>query len=395
MAHSAWRWPYNKAQLDFMTVPMYDHAQRYRQLQTELDAALRRVLASGRPDWGEEVPSLEQEFAALVGAQFAVGCNSGTAALRLALLALGVGQGDEVITAPNSDAGTASAVHHVGAKPVFVDVEPDTMNLNADLLEAAITRRTKAILPVHLYGHPADMPRIMEVAQKHGLLVIEDACLALGASIAGRGTGLWGEIGCFSFASTKHLGGFGSGGICVTNNSELAERMQQFVGYGQPRARVYDKNAKGQHLLVKGVNERLDELQAAMLRVQLPHVSAWTARRIEHAAAYSEALKNTSIEFPTIRPDCVHTFRNYVIRLDGRDAVQERLQQAGISTTLAYVPPLHLQPAYAELGLPQGSYPVSEAACERLLCLPISPQLRNEQRAFVIEKLLETVGGSV
>lgn len=377
-----------------MTVPMYDHAQRYRQLQTELDAALRRVLGSGRPDWGEEVPCLEQEFVAFVGSSFAVGCNSGTAALRLALLTLGIGRGDEVITAPNTDAGTASAIWHVGARPVFVDVEPDTLNLDAGLLEAAITPRTKAIMPVHLYGHPADMPRIMEVARKHNLLVIEDACLALGASIAGRGTGLWGEIGCFSFASTKHLGGFGSGGICVTNNPELAERMQQFVGYGQPRARVYDKNAKGQHLLVKGVNERLDELQAAMLRVQLPHVGAWTARRIEHAAAYSAAFKNTPIEIPTIRPNCFHTFRNYVIRLDERDAVQERLQQAGISTTLAYVPPLHLQPAYAELGLPKGSYPVAESACERLLCLPVSPQLRDEQRAYVISQLLETLGGS-
>jgi len=376
-----------------MTVPMYDHARRYRQLQPELDAAVRRVLEGGRPDWGEEVPGLEREFAAFVGSGFAVGCNSGTAALRLALLALGIGLGDEVITAPNSDAGTASAIHHVGAKPIFVDVEEDTMNLDAGLLEAAITPATRAILPVHLYGHPADMPRIMEIARKHNLFVIEDACLALGSSIANRKAGLWGDIGCFSFASTKHLGGFGSGGICVTDNPQLAERMEQFVGYGQPRARVYDKTAQGQLLLVEGINERLDELRAAMLRVQLPYVPDWTARRIEHAAAYTAAFKNSSIQVPAIRPNCTHTFRNYVIRLEGRDVVQQKLLEAGISVTLAYVPPLHLQPAYARMNLPEGSFPVAEAACERLLCLPISPQLSDAQRDYVIEKLIKAAGG--
>jgi len=376
-----------------MTVPMYDHARRYRQLQPELDAAVRRVLEGGRPDWGEEVPGLEREFAAFVGSGFAVGCNSGTAALRLALLALGIGLGDEVITAPNSDAGTASAIHHVGAKPIFVDVEEDTMNLDAGLLEAAITPATRAILPVHLYGHPADMPRNMEIARKHNLFVIEDACLALGSSIANRKAGLWGDIGCFSFASTKHLGGFGSGGICVTDNPQLAERMEQFVGYGQPRARVYDKTAQGQLLLVEGINERLDELRAAMPRVQLPYVPDWTARRIEHAAAYTAAFKNSSIQVPAIRPNCTHTFRNYVIRLEGRDVVQQKLLEAGISVTLAYVPPLHLQPAYARMNLPEGSFPVAEAACERLLCLPISPQLSDAQRDYVIEKLIKAAGG--
>ena len=371
---------------------MYDHAERYRQLQAELDAAVKRVLESGKPDWGEEVPGLEREFAAFVGAEFAVGCNSGTAALRLALLALGVGQGDEVITAPNTDAGTASAIHHVGATPVFVDVEADTMNLDPGLLEAAITSRTKAVIPVHLYGHPADMPRILEVARKHDLFVIEDACLALGASIAGRAIGAWGDVACFSFAPTKHLGGFGSGGICVTNQPELAQRMQCFVGYGQPRARVYERAAHGQHLLVEGVNERLDELQAAMLRVQLPHVLHWTAQRMEHAEAYSAAFAGSSLQLPMVRPGCVHTFRNYVIRLEHRDEVQCKLLDAGVATTLAYVPPLHLQPAYARLGLQPGSYPVVELACERLMCLPISPQLKPFQRDEVIGCVLEIVG---
>jgi dTDP-4-amino-4,6-dideoxygalactose transaminase len=372
-----------------MHVPMYDHAKRYQALKLEFHEAFERVLSSGRPDWGKEVPALEQEFAALVGASYAVACNSGTAAMRLALLALGIGQGDEVITAPNTDAGTASAIYHVGAKPVFVDVEADTMNLDPELLETAITAQTKAILPVHLYGHPADMTQIMSIAQKHGLLVIEDACLALGASLQTRGTGLWGDIGCFSFASTKHLGCFGSGGICVTASPELARQMQMFVGYGQPRERVYDKTAQGQHYLVKGVNERLDELQAALLRVQLPFTAQRTAKRLEHAQAYSAAFEGTSLELPTVRPEAVHTYRNYVIRLPNRDAMQQHLLEAGISTTVAYVPPLHLQPAYAEMGLQKGAFPIAEAACERLLCLPVSPELSQAQRDYVIEKVLE------
>ncbi len=374
-----------------MHVPMYDHAKRYAAQKLGFQEAFDCVLSSGRPDWGQEVPALEQEFASLVGASYAVACNSGTAALRLALLALGIGKGNQVITAPNTDAGTASAIYHVGATPVFVDVQADTMNLDPDLLEAAITKQTKAILPVHLYGHPADMTQIMQIAKQHRLLVIEDACLALGASIKARGMGLWGDIGCFSFASTKHLGGFGSGGICVTNNPELANQMQLFVGYGQPRERVYDKTAQGQHLLVKGVNERLDELQAALLRVQLPLTLERIAIRLEHAKAYSAAFANTNLELPTIRPEAVHTFRNYVIRLSNRDALQQHLLKAEISTTLAYVPPLHLQPAYAEMGLQKGTFPIAEAACERLLCLPVSPELSQVQRDYVIEKVLEIV----
>lgn len=375
-----------------MQVPMYNHTARFAALQNDLEAALRRVLLSGKPDWGPEVPALEAEFAKWVGIAHAVGCNSGTAALRLALLALGIGAGDEVITAPNTDAGTVSAIHHVGAKPVFVDVEPDTLNLDPKGLSEAITPRTKAIMVVHLYGHPANMLPIEAFARQRGLFLIEDACLALGASVRGRPVGLWGDIACFSFASTKHLGGFGSGGICVTKDPELYERLLGYVGYGQPRARVYDPKASGQDLHYVGVNERLDELQAAMLRVQLPYLQSWIQARQQHAAAYTQALAQTSFEPPAVRQGYVHTFRNYVMQTDNRDQVQQRLAQAGVATTLAYVPPIHLQPAYAFLHLPKGSFPVTERSAQRLLCLPVSPQLSVEQRNYVIEQLL-AIGG--
>lgn len=374
-------------------MPMYDHAGRYRQLQAELDAAVRRVLEGGRPDWGEEVLGFEREFAAFVGTQYAVGTNSGMAALKVALLALGIGPDDEVITVPNSDIATTSAIHHVGAKAVWVDIEPDTLNLNPDFIEEKITPRAKAILPAHLYGHPADMPRILEIAKKHNLYVIEDACLALGATVNEHPVGQWGDIACFSFAPTKHLGSFGSGGICVTNNAALAERMLLFVGYGQHRGRVYDKTAKGQELWVEGLNERLDELQAAMLRVQLPYVPSWTKQRMENANYYTSRFQNTPIETPHIRPNCTHTFRNYVVRVDHRDQVQQQLNEAGIATALVYVPPLHLQPAYAHLGFTDGCFPETEYACERLLSLPVGPHLTAEQLEYVAETLLAIVRG--
>jgi dTDP-4-amino-4,6-dideoxygalactose transaminase len=374
-----------------MNVPMYDHAGRYRSLKGELDAAIQRVLESGKPDWGPEVPAFEEHFAKFVGTKYAVATNSGMAALKVALLALGIGPGDEVITAPNSDIATTSAIHHVGARAVWVDVGPDTLNLNHELIEGAITAHTKAILPAHMYGHPADMVQILEIARKHNLFVIEDACLALGAMIEGKPVCRWGDIACISFAPTKHLGSFGSGGVCLTDNAELAERMSLYVGYGQPRSRVYGSSAlkQGQHLVVEGLNERLDELQAAMLGVQLPQVPLWTQKRIENAGYYSLAFKDSSIQIPVIRSNCTHTFRNYVVRVDKRDEVQQQLTAAGIATALVYVPPLHLQPAYARLGFGPGSFPVTEEACDHLIGLPVGPHLVKEQLEYVVETLLK------
>lgn len=378
-----------------MNVPMYDHAGRYRLLRSELDAAILRVLESGKPDWGPEVPAFEEEFAKFVGTKYAVATNSGMAALKVALLALDIGPGHEVITAPNSDIATTSAIHHVGAKAVWVDIEPDTLNLDPDLIEDAITPRTKAILPAHMYGHPADMVRILEIARKHKLFMIEDACLALGAAIEGKPVGQWGDIACVSFAPTKHLGSFGSGGICVTNNPDLAERMLLYVGYGQPRSRVYGSSAlkQGQHLVVEGLNERLDEIQAAMLRVQLPEVPGWIQKRVENASFYTSAFKGSPVQTTVIRPNCTHTFRNYVVRVNQRDEVQQQLTEAGIATALVYVPPLHLQPAYTGLGFDPGSFPITEEACDRLIGLPVGPHLSTEQLEYVVDTLLRITGG--
>lgn len=372
-----------------MRVPMYDHARLYRALKPELDAALQRVLEGGQLDWGPEVPAFEAEFAAWLGVGHAVGTNSGTSALKLALLALGIGPGDEVITVPNSDIGTVAAIHHIGARAVWVDVEPDTLNMDPALVEAAITPDTKALLPVHLYGHPADMPALAEIAGRHGLAVLEDACLALGAAIAGRPLGSWGEAAGFSFAPSKHLGGYGGGGMMVTGDPELAERMRQFGSYGQPRENHYAPGLAGGPMehLVEGLNERLDELQAALLRAKLGHLQGSIEQRREHARAYREGLEGYALQLPIERPGCRHSYRNYVVQTEDRERVQQRLAAAGVASGRPYAPPLHLQPALERLGLGPGSFPVAEAAAGRLLSLPLRPDLTAAERDHVVASL--------
>lgn len=352
-------------------------------------AAAQRVLAGGTWDWGPEVPSFEHELATWLGVGHAVGANSGMAAIKLALAAAGVGPGDEVITVPNSDIATTAAIHHLGATSVWVDVEWDTMNMDPRLAETAITPRTRVLLPVHLYGHPADMPALCALAKRHNLVVIEDACLALGAGVEGIAAGTWGEIGCFSHAPTKHLAACGTAGSAVTNDAALAERMRLYAGYGQPRATSMQRGlaGRGQHLLVEGFNERLDELQAAILRARLPFVAAAIAARRATAAAYSAALAGSAIETPIERPGYVHTFRNYVVRVGQRDRAQQRLAEAGIASALLYVPPLHLQPAYHARGYGRGAFPVTEAACDTLLALPIGPAVPDEQIERVVDVL--------
>jgi len=361
--------------------------------QAAVEAAALRVLRSGRYDWGPEVPAFEAELAAWAGVRHAVGANSGTAALKLALLALGIGPGDEVITAPNSDIATTAAISHVGATPVLVDVEPDTLNLDPRRVEAAITPRTRALLPVHLYGHPADLPALTAIAARHHLRVIEDACLALGAAVAGRPVGHWGDITAVSHAPSKHLGAAGTAGSVLTNDPDLAERARLFSGYGQPRANSYRRDllGAGQHFLVEGLNERLDELQAAILRAKLPFVAGWLERRRAHAAAYSAGLAGLPLQLPVERPGCRHVWRNYVVRAKDRAGVQRRLAEAGIATRRLYVPPLHLQPPYARLGYGPGAFPVAEAAAEQLFCLPLSHDLTDADRDRAIETLHRAV----
>lgn len=376
-----------------MPVPMYDHAATYRLLEAELSSAFTRVMARGKLDWGPEVPAFEREFAAWLGVREVIGTNSGTAALRIALRALGIGLGDEVITVPNSDISTTAAVHQVGAKAVWVDIDADTMNMAPGLVEAAITPRTKALLPVHMYGHPADMPELVRMADHYGLVVIEDACLALGATIEGRAAGQWGQVSCFSFAPSKHLGAYGSGGAVVTNDAELAEQMRRYAGYGQARERHYHEGPTSLPLEhhVEGFNERLDELHAALLRVKLPYLNSWLEARREHARHYHRAFANLPITCPLERPGCLHAYRNYVIRSDHRDALQRGVADAGIATGTPYAPPLHQQPVYQARGYAAGSFPVSEAASATLLSLPVAPELSASQRGLVIERVQQIV----
>ena len=270
-----------------MTVPFYNHALLYARRRDDIDGAIRRVLESGRLDWGPEVPAFEAEFAAWVGAPFAVTTNSGTAALKVALLALGIGEGDEVITVANTDIASTSAVRLVGAKPVWVDVDPLSLTMDLDAMRAAAGPRTRAILPVDLFGHPAALPEIMAFARERGLVVIEDACLALGAEIDGIRIGRLADVTCFSFAPTKHLGSLGSGGACVTADAALAQRMQMIAAYGQSRSRHMQGGAAMQPLFheTEGLNERMDEIQAAVLRVKLADVDASLATRRQQAAA--------------------------------------------------------------------------------------------------------------
>jgi dTDP-3-amino-3,4,6-trideoxy-alpha-D-glucose transaminase len=369
-----------------MKVPFYDHAKLYRRRQAEIDAAIHRVVASGRLDWGDEVPAFEAEFAAFVGAAHCVTVNSGTAALKVALLGLGIGPGDEVVTVPNSDIGTTSGIHHVGATSVWVDVEPGALTMDPAAMRAAITPRTRALLPVDLFGHPAAMPEIMATAKAHGLAVVEDACLALGADIGGRAIGQWADVTCFSFSPNKHLGAYGSGGACVTDDAALAERMRKLSAYGQPRSRHRSLGTTGQPLNheTEGLNERLDEIQAAILRVRLPDLPASLATRRAQAARYDAAL-GSLIETPQTKPGMTHAWRNYVVHVDRRDAVREALTAHGVGTALSYAPPMHLQPVYAGKGYGTGAFPVVERSAARLLGLPIGPHLDDAQIDAAIE----------
>lgn len=360
-----------------MPIPFYDHASQNRELRPELDAAVARVLASGRLDWGPEVPAFEAAFAKWLGVARAVGTNSGTAALKVALLGLGIGRGDEVITVPNSDIGSTAAIHHAGATAVWVDVEPDTGNIDPVEVEAAVTPRTAALLPVDLYGHPADMPALRAIAKRRGLAIVEDACLSLGASIDGRGVGRWADVTCFSFAPSKHLGAYGSGGAAVTDDAALARRMERFAGYGQDRERHYRGGLAPPPLdhWCEGLNERLDELQAALLRVKLPHLQGIVDGYVERAAAYSEALAGTPVRTPVVRLGHVHTFRNYVVHVAERDRVRARLAEEEIATGLHYAPPLHRQPVYRETAAARRPFPVADRLGETLLSLPIGAHL--------------------
>ncbi|MBL0373813.1 DegT/DnrJ/EryC1/StrS family aminotransferase [Rhizobium sp. KVB221] len=352
-------------------IPFLDLKAQYASIKDEVDAAVLGVLASAQYVLGEEVAEFEREFAAYCGTKHAVAVNTGTSALHLALIAAGVGPGDEVITVPFTFVATASAVCYVGARPVFVDVEPITLTMAPEKLEAAITPRTKAIVPVHLYGQMADMGEIAAIAARHGIPVIEDACQAHGAEYRGQRAGSIGALGCFSFYPGKNLGACGEGGIAVTDNDDHATMLRILRDWGQEQR---------YHHVLKGFNYRMDGIQGAILRVKLRHLEDWTNARRAHAARYSHLLKGLVDLVPPVEaPGRRHVYHVYAVRSRDRDSLARTLHSAGIQTGLHYPIPVHLQKAHADLGYQSGDFPAAERAAREVLSLPIYPEMTARQ----------------
>ncbi|MBY5773308.1 aminotransferase class V-fold PLP-dependent enzyme [Rhizobium leguminosarum bv. viciae] len=348
-------------------IPFLDIKAQYQSIKGEIDAAVLGVLASGQYVLGDEVAHFEQEFADYCNVKHAIAVNTGTSALHLALLAAGVGPGDEVITVPFTFVATVSAICYTGARPVFVDVEPVTLTMDPAEVEAKITPRTKAIVPVHLYGQMADMDAIKAIAERHGIPVIEDACQAHGAQYKGHRAGSIGLSGCFSFYPGKNLGACGEGGMVVTNDDDQAKTMRMLRDWGQEQR---------YHHLLKGFNYRMDAIQGAILRVKLRHLEAWTEARRTHARRYSSLLAgSTVLTIPVEASDRRHVYHVYAIRSRDRDGLQRLLSAEGIPSGLHYPIPVHLQKAHADLGYQAGDFPVSEAAAREVLSLPIYPEM--------------------
>lgn len=385
-------------------IPLCDLKQQYHALKAEIDAAMQAVAAGTRYILGPNVKQLEEDVARFSECRHGIGVASGTDAIHLALRALGVGPGDEVITTPFTFVATTEAIGMVGATPVFVDIDPRTFNLDPEKIEAAITPRTKAVLPVHLYGQPCDMDPIMEAAQRHGLYVVEDAAQAFGATYKGHQVGSFGNAGCLSFFPSKNLGCFGDGGMVVTNNDEVAERVEMLRRHGGRIKYHHDE---------LGLNSRLDELQAAILRVKLPHLARWNKLRRAHAHRYTELLADVpritppheltdgGQAVPAGEPSNGHeriveaVYHQFTVLVDDRDEVSQSLKDKGIGNAVYYPVPLHLQNVHARLGHKPGALPNSEGVGQRCLSLPIFPELSEDQIQQVVntlEKIVASLG---
>ncbi|MGB5931838.1 MAG: DegT/DnrJ/EryC1/StrS family aminotransferase [Anaerolineae bacterium] len=339
-----------------------------------MQQAISVVLERGDFVLGREVSLFEEEFAAYCEAEYAVGVDSGTSALELALRAFDIGSGDEVITAANTFIATAFAVSYIGATPVLVDVDPQTYTIDLALLESAITDRTRAIIPVHLYGHPAEMDPIMEMAGRYRLVVIEDACQAHGAKYKGKRVGPLGHAAAFSFYPAKNLGAYGDGGMVVTNDKRVAESLHMLRNYGQ---------SEKYHHILRGYNHRLDTLQAAVLRVKLKCLDVWNAARRQHAQLYGQLLAHSPVVLPAEAGYAESVYHLYVIRVEDRDGLRAYLQDRGIATGIHYRIPIHLQPSYRHLGYEKGSFPITEAYAEQILSLPMYAELTSDSIACV------------
>jgi dTDP-4-amino-4,6-dideoxygalactose transaminase len=364
-----------------MKIPLVDLKAQYASIKPDIDAAVQHILDETDFIGGRAVTEFEKSFAAYCGTRSAVGLANGTDALQLSLLALGVGKGDEVITAVNTFIATSEAISATGARPVFIDNDPQTYTIDVRKIEEKITPRTKAIIPIHLYGQPAAMDSINEIAARHNLVVIEDAAQAHGASFKGKTVGTLGRLACFSFYPGKNLGAYGDAGAIATNDEALADKVRMLANHG--RLKKYEHE-------IEGYNSRLDTLQAAILSVKLRHLRAWTEKRQRNASAYSQLLAHAAtIVTPVVHPDAMHVFHLYVVRVQQRERVQQALKDEGIATGIHYPIPLHLQPAYKYLGLPTGSFPVAERFASEIMSLPMYPELSADQIAFICDTLIK------
>lgn len=366
-----------------MQIPMLDLSEQYSTIKEEVLTKLDEVMSSSQFILGSHVKQVEQDIAEMSQTKHGIGVGNGSDAIHIALQAAGVAEGDEVITTSFTFFATAGAIARANATPVFVDIDPITYNIDASKIEAAITEKTKAIIPVHLYGQMSDMDPIMEIAKKHNLHVIEDAAQAIGATYRGKQVGEMSSAATYSFFPTKNLGAYGDGGMLVSNNDALSEQARVI--------RVHGSKPKYHHHVL-GYNSRLDELQAAVLSVKLPHLSTWSENRRKHAAYYTEKLNETvgsHVITPTEMEGNYHVYHQYTLRVEKRDELQAFLKEQGIATMIYYPIPLHLQPVFKELEYKEGDLPITEKAAKEALSLPMFPELKKEQQDYVIEKIVE------
>jgi dTDP-4-amino-4,6-dideoxygalactose transaminase len=364
-----------------MKIDVFSLKRQYEQIKDELKAPVERIMQSGAFILGEEVGLFEKEFSGYCGAKYGIGVNSGTDALFLACLACGIGKGDEVITPTYTYIATSFGISMAGAKPVFVDIDEKTCNIDPLKIEKAITEKTKAILPVHLYGHPADMDPVMRIAEKHGLKVIEDCAQAHGALYKNKKAGRLGHTACFSFYPTKNLGAFGDGGMILTDSEEIRNKALLLRDYGR----------KGRYEnIIKGYNSRLDTLQAAILRVKLKYLDEWNEERRKNAALYTKLLKESDINIilPCEAGYAQHVYHQYVVRVKNRDTILRKLSDKGINVLIHYPIPIHLQECYKDLGYKKGDFPVSEKCCQEVFSLPMYPELKEEEIKYVVDAIV-------
>lgn len=366
-----------------LLIPFVDLKAQYRSIKPEVDAAIADVLENSAFILGRHAAAFEEDFAAYCHAPYAIGVNSGTSALHLAMLAAGIGPGDEVITVPFTFIATVAAIGYTGARPVLVDIEPAGYAIDPGKIEAAVTKRTKAIVPVHLYGQPADMDPILEIARRHKLIVIEDAAQAHGADYKGRRVGSLADIACFSFYPSKNLGAYGEGGAVVTANPKFNRTVRMLRDWGAEQR---------YHHVLKGYNYRLEGMQAAILRVKLRRLDEWTACRQAAAREYTRLLEGSGTTPPRIMPYGTHVFHAYALRTPQRDRVHRFLQEKGVQTGIHYPVPIHLLEAWSDLGYPKGSFPVAEQMALEELSLPIYPEITPAQIGFVASAIRECLG---